>query len=74
MTLFKERLINYKTIKPQPITAANKRVFHAMGQGDMQIEIPNGPTTTTILLKDVLYAPDMAMTVVSVSRIAVAGY
>ncbi|KAF8150835.1 hypothetical protein B0H34DRAFT_633731, partial [Crassisporium funariophilum] len=58
----------------RPITAADKRVFHAVGKWDLRVKVPNGQTTSTILLKDVLYAPDMGLTIISISRIAVAGY
>ena len=40
----------------------------------MRIQIPNNGSTTTILLKDVLYAPDMGLTIISISRVAAAGY
>ena len=39
----------------------------------MLIDIPNGDTTSNILLKDVLYAPSMGVTLVSISHIAAAG-
>lgn len=74
MTPFKHRLMNFTKISSRPITAADKRVFHATGKGDLRIRIPNSTTTTTILLKDVLYAPDMGVTIISISRIAAAGY
>jgi hypothetical protein len=74
MTPFKDRLINYTPITSRPITAADKRVFHAVGKGDMRVRIPNGSTTTTILLKDVLYAPAMGVTIISVSRVTAAGF
>jgi hypothetical protein len=74
MTPFRHHLINYTPITSRPITAADKRVFHATGKGDMRVEVPNGNTTTTILLKDVMYAPDMGITIISISRIASAGY
>jgi hypothetical protein len=73
MTPFRERLINYTPIASRPITAADKRVFHAIGKGDMHVRIPNGATTTIILLKDVLYAPAMGVNIISVSRITAAG-
>ena len=38
----------------------------------MLIDIPNGDTTSNILLKDVLYAPSMGVTLVSISCIATA--
>ena len=74
MTPFRHRLINFMTIDSRPIRAADKRIFHAVSKGDMQIQIPNGRNTTTILLKDVLYAPDMGLTIISISRVAAAGY
>ena len=74
MTPFHHRLINFTTIESRPIQAADKRTFHAIGKGDMHIEIPNEGRTTTILLKDVLYAPNMGLTIISISRVAAAGY
>src|SRR5271168_1899707 len=74
MTPFHHRLLNYTPIASRPIQAADKRVFHAHGKGDMRIQIPNEGKTTTILLKDVLYAPDMGLTIISISRVAAAGY
>ena len=74
MTPFKDWLINYTPITSHPITATDKRVFHAVGKGDMHIRIPNGKTTTTILLKDVLYAPAMGVTIISVSHVTAAGF
>jgi heme-binding NEAT domain protein len=55
------------------ITAADKRVFYAIGMGDLEIEVPNGESTTSILLKDV-HALEMGTTIISVNRIAKAGY
>ncbi|PPQ88011.1 hypothetical protein CVT25_001094 [Psilocybe cyanescens] len=74
MTLFCHCLINYVEINTRPITTADKQVFHAIGKGDLWVRVPNGQTTTTILLKDVLYAPDMGLTIISISCIAAAGY
>lgn len=74
MTPFRHRLLNYTEIANRPITAADKRVFHAIGKGDLRVKVPNGQTTTTIILKDVLYVPDMGLTIISISRIAAAGY
>ena len=74
MTPFHHPLIKFTLIASHPITAADKRVFHTTGKGDMQVEMPNGNTTTTILLKDVLYALDMGITIISISHITSAGY
>ena len=70
---FREQLINYTPIASCPITATDKRVFHVIGKGDMHIRIPNGATTTIILLKDILYAPAMGVNIISVSCITAAG-
>jgi hypothetical protein len=49
-------------------------VFYAIGTGDLEIEVPNGESSTSIMLKDVLRAPEMGTTIVSVNRIVKAGY
>ena len=69
MSPYGERFTNYRTIPPRAITAADKRVFYAIGMGDLRIEVPNGKSSTTVLLKDVLHAPDMGVTIVSISWI-----
>jgi transposase InsO family protein len=74
MSPFGERFTNYRTIPPRPITAADKRIFYAVGTGDLRIEVPNGESFTPIVLKDVLHAPDMGVTIVSINRITKAGY
>ena len=69
MSPFGKHFTNYRSIPPCAITAADKRVFYAVGTGDLRIEVPNGESTTPITLKDVLHAPDMGITIVSVSWI-----
>ncbi|RDB21868.1 Retrovirus-related Pol polyprotein from transposon TNT 1-94 [Hypsizygus marmoreus] len=74
MSGYRHRFINYETIPPKPITAADKRTFDAIGKGDMWIEVPNGEgPPSRVLLEDVLYAPTMGVMLVSISRIAIAG-
>ncbi|TBU53637.1 hypothetical protein BD310DRAFT_782608, partial [Dichomitus squalens] len=58
---------------PKTIQAADNHTFRGVGRGDMFITVPNGKTTTRILLRDVLHAPAMGVTLVSVSRITKAG-
>lgn len=41
--------------------------------GDLCIRIPNSESFTPIILRDTLYAPSMALTVVSISRITKSG-
>ncbi len=67
--------VTYQPITPQPISAADKRVFYAIRTGTLQIEVPNGPSPAMpILLWEALHVPDIGATVVSISRIAKAGY
>lgn len=40
-----------------PIVAADKRVFYAVGIGDLAIEVPHGKSPTPILLRETLHAP-----------------
>ena len=74
MTPLRNRFATYQEITPRPITAADKRVFYAIGIGDVVIDVPNGESSTQITLKDVLHAPDMGATIVSISHIAKAGF
>ena len=74
MSPSRERFTAYQTIEPIPIKAANKGVFYAVGTGDLRVEVPHGESLTPIVLKDVLHAPDMAQTVISINRISLAGY
>src|SRR5260370_38481764 len=74
MSTSRHRFTNIRSIPPRPITAANGKPFHAIGGGDFKIAVHNGASTTSITLKDALYAPDMGLTVIYISRIAGAGY
>ena len=65
---------NFKSIMPRAITAADKHTFEAIGKGDLTILIPNGSSTTCILLHDVLYALKMGIMLVSIGKLDVASY
>ena len=71
---FHDQFIKFETIPPKPISAADKHMFQAIGQGNIYIDVPNSETTTRVLLKDVLYAPSMGVTLVSISKLTAAGY
>jgi hypothetical protein len=73
MSPFRHRFITYHPIEPRPITAADKRVFYAVGMGDLQIQVPNGESSSSVTLKDVLHAPDKALTIVSIGCITKSG-
>ncbi|KAF9230541.1 hypothetical protein BU15DRAFT_6869, partial [Melanogaster broomeanus] len=58
---------------PKPISVADGRTLNAIGRGDIVIELPNGKECTSITLRDVLYVPDIAFTLISTTRILKAG-
>jgi len=74
MTPNRHRFITFKEITPCTINAVDKTVFKATGIGNMMIGIPNGKTTTHVTLKDMLYCPDLAFTLVSLMRCDAARY
>lgn len=74
MSGFRHRFLNYVEIEPVPILAADKRTFNATGKGNMYIYLPNGDQDPLrILLTNVLFAPSMGITLVSISCVAAAG-
>ena len=60
-------------ILPRLITTADKHTFYAIGSGDMRIEVPNGGTTSQVLLQDMLHAPNIGLTVMFIGYIVNAG-
>ena len=52
------------------IKTVDGRTFKAVGKGNVRIVLPNDRSTTPVLLKDCVYAPEMAFTLISVSRLA----
>ena len=73
MSGYRDRFINFIKIQPKPITAADKRQFFAKEKRDMYLDVPNGNGYSRVLLFDVLYLPTMGVTLVSISRITLAG-
>jgi hypothetical protein len=67
-------LENFVSIVLKAIAAADKCYFQATGKGNLQIKIPNGKTTSSILLTDVLYCPKMGLTLVLISKLVDAGF
>jgi hypothetical protein len=45
-----------------------------LGQGDIKVDLPLGNKYTTVTLKNTLYTPKMALTLISVHRITAAGF
>jgi len=74
MSPFHKQFTNYQPIELLAIVATNKQVFYAIGTGNLWIEVPHGKSSTSIILKDVLYAPEMGHTIVSINHITKACY
>ena len=74
MTPHRALLTNFTAIPPNPISAANKHLFNAIGLGDLKLEVPNGKSVTNIILKEVLYTPDITMTLIAMCHIDQAGH
>ena len=73
MSGFRHRFIKLVKIVPKSITAADRRSFSAVGKGDIWVYLPNRKEKPSqVLLKNVLYAPAMGITLVSISCIATA--
>ena len=65
--------LNFASIPPKPIWGANNSTFNAIGKNDLPIYLLNGSSQTYVLLKDVLYAPSMHVTLVSISSLTHVG-
>ena len=61
--------INYSPINNTTITTANSRKLKVLRKGDVWIELPNGAKRTKTILKEVIHAPDMAFTLISVGQL-----
>ena len=60
------QFIDFTKINLEPIYIANKWMFMALGHGTLELSLPNEDGMTLLLLKDMLYAPEMALMLLSV--------
>jgi hypothetical protein len=74
MSSYRHKFSNYRPIEPRSIRAADDHIFKAIGEGDVRIEIPNKASKTSMTLKEVLYCLNLGFTLVSILKIAAAGY
>jgi hypothetical protein len=74
MTPHRHLLTEYEAITPIPINATNNSSFNAVGRRYLSIEVPSGHSKTHLKLKDVLYAPGMHMTLVSLGKLDAARF
>ena len=70
----RSKFINFTPLSNSPITTADGRTFDARGTGDVCIELPNGNQHTRFVLKDAIYAPQMAFTLISIGCLTKGGY
>ena len=72
---YKASFLTYITLNP-PIflNAANQQRFPTIGVGSLAIRVPNGSTQSTLTLPNVLHAPAVGFTLVSLSALNKQGY
>jgi hypothetical protein len=58
----------------QYLHAANKQQFHAVSTGQIHVSTPNGHGTSELMLDDVLHAPSITYTLVSLGMLNSQGY
>jgi hypothetical protein len=68
-TPLREHLINIRTIAPIPINTANNTVFHSTARGTMVIKLATSSTITQCTLHDVIDAPGMSATLISMGKL-----
>src|SRR6266481_2357916 len=74
MSPYHNLFTSFTSIELKGVRTADKTIFNAYGQGNMQIAILNGEKQTTLTLKNVLYTPDITFTLISMGRCDNAGF
>ena len=64
----RSKFSNYREIE-KDITTADGRILKAVGMGDLHLELPNGSKQTQVTFKNAIHAPDMAFTLLSISKL-----
>jgi hypothetical protein len=69
-------LVNFVSIEPKPIKAANGHILKATGKGDLRVILPMGENCqpTKAMLRNVYYAPEFAFTLISVGTLDKKGF
>ncbi|KAF7335231.1 Transcription factor [Mycena sanguinolenta] len=70
----RERFVDYQTIDAVPIRSADNHTFYATGSGKVPMTVLHNGRHINMMLLDVLHAPAMPLTLVSVSRMARSGH
>jgi len=73
---YRENFQDYEDLPLRAFKTANEQSFNAVGRGTLVIHVPNGTGVTKLVLKDVLYAPEISYysTLVSIGRLDALGY
>jgi hypothetical protein len=71
---YRQRFLDFKNFPPHSAACAGGDNLSITGIGDLRTEILNGASETSILLDNVLYAPNLNFTIVSMPRLAAEGY
>jgi hypothetical protein len=66
---YRESFSTFETIPPQPLCAANKESFSAIGKGEVILDLPNSIATSQLHLSEVLYSPKAGYTLVSIGQL-----
>jgi hypothetical protein len=61
-------------IAPHPFNIANGGSFSATGMGNMTVTVPNGNLESELLLKDILFVPNLAYTLVLIGQLDAASF
>lgn len=70
----RSKFIMFEPIEAQNAHTADGSAISAIGKGDVSIEMPLEDKKTSIILKNVLYTPKMAFTLVLTNHITSAGF
>jgi len=74
MTSNRSALTEYRSIEPIPICAANQTLFQGVGCGTLTVEVPNGENKMHLRIRDVLYAPKLGASLISIGKLTEQGF
>jgi hypothetical protein len=71
---YHEQFVNFRECPRQIISAVNKQEIEATGMGDLMIKVLRPRGVSKVRLMNVLYAPSIGYTLISLSQVDCAGY
>jgi hypothetical protein len=69
-----EQFVNFQECLRRIISAANKQEIEATGMGDLMIEVPRPRGVSKVRLTNILYAPSIGYTLISLSQVDCTSY